>query len=40
MELLPGLNAEEVFQNETVLALSRYGRGQRLDPISALHQSF
>jgi len=39
MELLPGLNVEEVFQNETVLALSRYRRGHRLDPVSALYQA-
>jgi len=38
MQLAAGLNVEEIFQNETVLALSRYKRGQRLDSISALHQ--
>jgi len=38
MQLSSGLNAEEIFQNETVLTLSRYRRGQRLDPVSALHQ--
>jgi len=39
MRLLPGLNVEEVFKNETVLALSRYQRGHRLDPVSALYQT-
>jgi len=33
------LNAEEIFQDETVLALSRHGQGRRLDPVSALHQA-
>jgi len=35
----PILNAEEIFQDETVLALSRHGQGRRLDPFSALHQA-
>jgi len=39
MPLSSGLNAEEIFRNETDLALSRYRRGQRLDPVSALHQA-
>ena len=39
IQLTPETNAEEVFQNETVLALSRYRRGRRLDPVSALYQA-
>ena len=39
MYLSSGLNAEEIFQNETALALSRYRRGQRLDPVSALRKA-
>ena len=33
------LNAEEIFQDETVLALSRHRQGRRLDPVSALRQA-
>jgi len=32
-------NAEEVFRDETILAISRHGQGRRLDPISALRQA-
>jgi len=39
MNLLPNLDPEEVFQSETVLALSRYQRRHRLDPLSALYQA-
>ena len=39
IKLLPDLNVEEVFKDETVLALSRYQRGHRLDPVSALYQA-
>ena len=39
MQLAPGINVEEVFQNETILALSRYKRGHRLNPVSALYQA-
>jgi len=33
------LNAEEVFRDETILALNRHGQGRRLDPVSALRQA-
>ena len=39
MQLAPNLNVEEAFQNDTVLALSRYRRGHRLDLVSTLHQA-
>jgi len=33
------LNAEEIFRDETILALSRHGQVRRLDPVSALRQA-
>jgi len=39
MQLSSGFNAEEIFRNETILVLSRYRRGQRLDPVSTLRQA-
>ena len=39
MFLQSQLNAEEVFQDEIILAFSRHGQGRRLDPVSALHQA-
>jgi len=32
-------NMDEILQQETILALSRHGQGQRLDPVSALRQA-